>query len=132
MMDILTQLSSEHVDLRALLERIESAAEMGDATALKESLELGRAKLTIELDAHIAMEEDEAFGTIATALGEGLVAQFRADHIEIRTIRDEIYEYLWRGEPPYDASLRFCDLVLSHQQREDSMLFPSAREAASR
>lgn len=132
MMDILTQLSSEHDDLRALLTRIESAAEARDAAALAQSLELSRAALTTELDAHIATEEAEAFAAIADALGEGLVAPFRADHAEIRATRDEVYERLGRGEPPYEASMRLCALLLSHQMREDLMLFPSAREAVFR
>lgn len=128
-MDILTQLSSEHAELRALLSRIESAAEARDAAALTESLKVSRATLTVELDAHIAMEEIEAFDVISDTLGEGLVAPFRADHAEIRATRDEVYERLGRGETPYEASVRLCSLLLSHQEREDLMLFPSAREA---
>lgn len=129
MMDILTQLSAEHNELRATLDRIESAAEARDATALAESLELSRSALTTELDAHIATEEIETFAAIANALGDDLVAPFRADHAEIRAMRDEVYERLGRGEPPYEASMRLCALLLSHQLREDLMLFPSAREA---
>lgn len=129
MTDILTQLSAEHDALRVLLTGIESAAEARDAAALAESLESVRVALTAELDAHIATEEAEAFAAIAGALGEGLVAPFREDHTEIRAARNEVYERLERGEPPYEASQRLCALLLAHQLREDLMLFPSAREA---
>ena len=129
MMDILTQLSSEHDELRAVLTHIEAAAEARDAAALTENLQMARATLTVELDAHIATEEIEAFDVISDTLGEELVAPFRADHAQIRATRDEVYEHLECGETPYEASMRLCTLLLSHQEREDLMLFPSAREA---
>lgn len=128
-MDILTRLSAEHETLRTYLERIQSAAEARDAAALAASLEAARAELSDELDAHIAVEESEAFSAIAETLGEGLVAPFYDDHVEIRILRDEIYLRLAQGQSPYDLCLRLCELILSHQQREDLMLFPSAREA---
>lgn len=130
-MDILAQLSTEHEYLRALLAHIESAAEASDVAALTQSLEQARNALATELDAHIATEEAEAFAAIASALGDDLVAPFRADHAEIRATRDEVYERLGRGEAPFEASQRLCALLLSHQLREDLMLFPSAREAVS-
>lgn len=129
-MDTLTRLSQEHDELRAHLERIEAAADARAAATLAASLESARAALTLELDAHIALEEAEAFAPIAETLGAGLVAPFYDEHVEIRATRDEAYALLERGEAPYAQALRLCDLILSHQQREDMMLFPSAREAA--
>jgi hemerythrin-like domain-containing protein len=129
-MDILTQLSDEHEELRAALTGIEMAAEARDEAALAARLEAARAALTDALDAHIAMEEAEAFSIIAGALGEGLVAPFYEDHAEIKATRDDVYARLARGASPFEASMRLCALILSHQQREDQMLFPSAREAA--
>jgi hemerythrin-like domain-containing protein len=128
-MEVLTRLSAEHETLRALLEGIASAAEAQDSAALTSRLETARAALTDDLDAHIAVEEAEAFAAISQTLGEDLVLPFCEEHVEIRALRDEIYERLARGEAPYGSSLRLCDLILAHQQREDMMLFPSAREA---
>lgn len=130
-MDTLTQLMQEHAALRARLERIASAAEARDAAALAASLEASRAALTEELNAHIALEEAEAFAPIATALGEDLVAPFFAEHVEIRALRDDIYAQLAQGKMTYEPSLRLCELIEEHQQREDLMLFPSARDALS-
>lgn len=128
-MDIYTRLSDEHEGLRAHLERIESAAQTRSAAALSASLDAAHVALTDDLDAHIAIEEAEAFSAIAETLGEGLVTPFTDEHVEIRALRDQIYSLLARGEAPYEPSLRLCELILAHQQREDLMLFPSAREA---
>lgn len=128
-MDVLTRLSAEHDTLRTHLECIESAAEARDAAALFARLEAARVALMSELDAHIAVEEAEAFTTIAQTLGDDLVAPFYDDHVEIRALRDELYLRLAQGQPPYELSLRLCELILAHQQREDLMLFPSARTA---
>lgn len=127
-MDILTRLSHEHDDLRALLAPIEAAAEARDAAALAASLSAARPALTDDLDAHIAAEEAEVFSAITKTLGDGLVANFYDEHVEIRAIRDEIYAGIARGEAPFGPSLRLCELIQEHQQREDLMLFPSARE----
>lgn len=129
-MDVITRLSDEHDALRAHLEQIQAAAESGDADALCASLDAARAALTDELDTHIAVEEAEVFASTAESLGEGLLQPFYEEHVEIRQARDQIYAQLARGAAPFDASLRLCELVLAHQQREDLMLFPSAREAA--
>lgn len=129
-MDILTHLSAEHEDLRVTLAQIEIAAEARDEASLTARLEAARAALTGALDAHIAAEEAEAFPVIAGALGDDLLRPFYEDHAEITSVRDELYGQLARGVPPYEPSLRLCALILSHQEREDVMLFPSAREAA--
>lgn len=127
-MDTLDRLSREHEDLRALLAPVESAAEARDAAALAASLEAARGALTDELDSHIVLEEAEVFTPTAAHLGEELVAVFYEEHNEIRATRDDIFARLARGEAPYRPSLRLCELILAHQQREDLMLFPSARE----
>ncbi|HEX9035416.1 MAG TPA: hemerythrin domain-containing protein [Ktedonobacterales bacterium] len=129
-MDILSRLSQDHEELRALLAGIEAAAETQDSAALIARLDSSRAALTRDLDAHIDVEEAEAFDAIASALGDGLVAPFYEDHIEIKAARDVIYAELARGQTPYEAALRLCALIDSHQRREDLMLFPSARESA--
>ncbi|HLZ21783.1 MAG TPA: hemerythrin domain-containing protein [Ktedonobacterales bacterium] len=131
-MDLLTQLSHEHKDLRAILEDIEAAAESRDATTLAANLEAARAALTQDLDTHIAVEEADAFVPIAGGLGKDLLTPFYEEHVEIRNLRDDIYARLARGEQPYEPCLRLCELILAHQQREDLMLFPSARETVFR
>lgn len=128
-MNVLTQLSDEHDQLRAHLERIQAAAEAHDDQALRAALLAAGTSLADELDAHIALEEGEAFPAIAEALGEGLVVPFREEHREVRMLRDTVLAALTLGRAPHAAALRLCELILDHQQREDHMLFPSALEA---
>ena len=131
-MDMITRLGDEHDALRAHLERIQVAANSRDSAALAASLGAAHSALTTELDAHILVEESEVFAAVAEALGESLVQPFSEEHVEIRQLRDQMYTQLARGEAPFDASLSRCELILAHQQREDLMLFPSAREALVR
>ncbi|HEX9058249.1 MAG TPA: hemerythrin domain-containing protein [Ktedonobacterales bacterium] len=128
-MDVLTQLSGEHEALRVHLERIESAAVARDDRGLLAALEAARPALTEELDTHIDLEEAEVFAPVGESIGEGLVAPFREEHVEVRALRDDIFAAIGRGETPYAASLRLCDLISDHQRREDGMLFPSARSS---
>jgi hemerythrin-like domain-containing protein len=131
-MDMMAQLSREHEILRAHLERIESAAAARNADELRACLYAAHDALNDELDGHIATEEAEAFSAIAETMGDGLLTPFYDEHVEIRALRDDIYTQLARGEAPYSLCLRLCELILAHQQREDMMLFPSAREALAR
>lgn len=127
-MDVLTQLSGEHEQLRAHLERIQAAAEARDDERLRAALRAAHAALTDELDHHIAQEEAEVFAAVSEALGEDMLDPFREEHVEVRLLRDEALAAVARGEAPHAAALGLSDLLLNHQQREDLVLFPSARE----
>ncbi len=126
---VLARLSDEHDTLLPLIVEIQAAAEAQDKTALIEQLITGRAALTQELDAHIALEEEVAFSLIGQAIGEGMIAPFRAEHTEIRALRDEVLAQADAGGAPFNNCLQLCDLIQAHMQREDMMLFPSARDA---
>jgi hemerythrin-like domain-containing protein len=128
-MDVITQLSNEHAALRGHLEQIELAAESRSAADLSRHLEAAHAALTDELNDHIAVEEAEVFSAAAGTLGDDLVAAFYDEHAAIQALRDEIYRRIAQGQPPFEQSLQLCELILSHQQREDVMLFPSVRTA---
>jgi hemerythrin-like domain-containing protein len=124
--DVLARLSNEHETLLPLIEDIQTTAEAGDTAATVEKLKAGRAALTDELDAHIALEENEVFALIGQALGDDLVAPFRSEHAEIRALRDKVLMSADAGHVPVGLCLQFCDLIQDHMQREDAMLFPSA------
>lgn len=126
-MDILARLSSEHDALLPLIVEIQAAAEARDNTILLEKLKAVRAALTEELDAHIALEEDELFALIGQTMGEEFVVPFRSEHAEIRALRDELLTGADAGHGADALCLQFCDLIQSHMRREDAMLFPSAR-----
>ena len=128
-MDLLQQLSEEHVDLRIHLERIQAAAEMSTTAEITAALLAAQDALGRHLDDHIRQEEAHVFAGADEVLGEELVRLFREEHQEVRRLRDTVFTQLMRGEIHRDAVLRLCDLILDHQQREDLMLFPCARTA---
>lgn len=128
-MDLLTQLTDEHRDLLAHINALQTAASQRDPEALAISLASARPALAAALDEHIALEEARVFPAVATTIGEGLVDPFIAEHQEIRALRDEVFAQAEAGAISPSLCLRLCELILEHQQREDLMLFPSARTA---
>jgi hemerythrin-like domain-containing protein len=128
--DVLSRLSDEHETLLPLIAEIQAAAESQDTSALLDELTTGRAALTQELDEHIRLEEDVAFSIIQQSVGEEVVTPFRTEHTEIRLKRDEVLSQADAGIAPFNLCLQLCDLIQNHMQREDMMLFPSAREVS--
>jgi hemerythrin-like domain-containing protein len=127
--NVLARLSEEHDTLLPIIVEIQAAAEAQNETALFAELISGRAALTQELDAHITLEEDVAFALIGEAISEEILTPFRTEHTEIRALRDEVLSHVDAGVTPFNLCLQLCDLIQAHMQREDMMLFPSAREA---
>ncbi len=126
--DVLSRLSGEHDTLLPIIVEIQAAAEARDAVALFDELTASRAALSQELDAHIKLEEEVAFALIEQSVGEGIVTPFRTEHAQIRMLRDEVLSEVYAGVAPFDLCIQLCDLLQSHMQREDLMLFPSARD----
>ena len=127
--NVFARLSDEHDTLLPLIVEIQAAAEAQDETALLDELVVGRTALTEELDTHITLEEDVAFNIIGQVIGEEIVTPFRTEHTEIRALRDEVLSQADAGIAPFNLCLQLCDLIQTHMQREDMMLFPSARDA---
>jgi len=123
--NVFTRLSEEHETLLPLILDIQSTAEAANIPALIEKLTLGREELTTELDAHIELEEDVAFASVEEVLGQEIVLPFRAEHDEIRSLRNRVLAGVDAGRISIDLCLQLCDLIQAHMQREDAMLFPS-------
>ncbi len=128
---LIDQLSAEHADLLPCTDRLlDLAASAGPE--LREAIDSCAAKLSTPLDSHIAQEDDVLFPAYARASGgEGLVAQFRAEHREILALRDELLAARASGDAGKlgAISAQLAELLGDHMRREDVMLFPSAREA---
>jgi len=124
--DVFTRLAGEHETLLHQILDIQAVAETGDIPALVEKFSRGRIALTAELDAHMVLEDDVAFASVAEYLGPEMVLPFRAEHDEIRTLRDRVLAGADDGRVSIDLCLQLCDLLHGHMQREDVMLFPSA------
>jgi hemerythrin-like domain-containing protein len=127
--NVFSKLTEEHDVLLPIIVELQAAAEAQDSVALFDELIKGRVALTQELDAHITLEEDSAFSLIEQSVGEEIVTPFRTEHTEIRSLRDEVLSQSDAGVAPFNLCLQLCDLIQAHMQREDMMLFPSAREA---
>ena len=126
--DVIFRLSNEHETLLPLIAELQAAAEAKDTAALLDELTSSRTALTQELDAHITLEEDVAFSLIEQSVGDGIVTPFRTEHTEIRMLRDEVLSQANAGVASFDLCMQLCDLIQSHMQREDMMLFPSVRD----
>ncbi len=124
-MDIFTQLSNEHTTLSPFIGDIQAAAWAGNKEMLLARLAVARAALSSELDAHIALEEDDVFDLAEQAVGADIVATFRAEHAEIQELRDAMLAQAEQGKVSFNLCLQFCDLMQAHMLREDAMLFPS-------
>ena len=127
--DVFTRLCEEHELLLPLILDTQATAEAAHIPALIEELTNGRDALTTELDAHIELEEHVAFASAEEVLGLEIVLPFRAEHDEIRSLRDQMMAGVDAGRPSIDLCLQFCDLIQAHMQREDAMLFPPAPTA---
>ncbi len=124
-------LEKEHVEVRDALDRIDKAVDTNDPAALKDALEHGIPVLTEGLDGHSAAEDDSLYPAIADALGQGLVDAFVDEHDRIRSLRNQIYGAIDKGRADFGASAEFSELLRSHIDREEMMLFPSARDLLS-
>jgi iron-sulfur cluster repair protein YtfE (RIC family) len=127
---LIDQLSAEHADLLPSTDRLLDSAS-GPAAQVRQAVDDCAAKLQAPLEEHIAQEDSVLFPAYARASGgEGLVAQFQAEHREILMLRDELLAARDGGDDgrlgPVAAQL--AELLGDHMRREDMMLFPSARE----
>lgn len=127
---LIDQLSAEHAELLPWIDKILDLA-AGAGAELRDTIIDGGAKIRGPLDHHIAQEDDVLFPAYALASGgNGLVAQFEAEHREILALRDELLAACENGGAAKlgSVSARFAELLGEHMRREDMMLFPSARE----
>ncbi len=120
-------LEGEHVEVRDALAKIDSAVTVKNASALSDALTSASEVLGTALDSHSLAEDNDLFPAIAEMMGEGLVSVFVEEHTRIRSLRDQIYQAMDRGDADFERSGEFSELLGDHIDREDAMLFPSAR-----
>ncbi len=120
-------LEGEHVEVRDALAKIDSAVTVKNASALSDALTSASEVLGTALDSHSLAEDNDLFPAIAEMMGEGLVSVFVEEHTRIRSLRDQIYQAMDRGDADFERSGEFSELLGDHIDRGDAMLFPSAR-----
>ncbi len=132
--ELIDQLSAEHAELLPHVDELAGLAEARDQ-GLSQAIEGLAALLGEALDAHIAQEDDVLFPAYAEETGnEGLVQQFVEEHREIQSLRDELRALAADGGAALrlaSITLSLADLLHSHMEREENVLFPSARHALS-
>ena len=128
LLDLISALEKEHIEVRDALDTIDKAIDTDNPAALKDALENGVPVLTEGLDGHSTAEDDSLYPAIADLLGQGLVDAFVDEHDRIRSLRNQIYGAINRVKADFGASGEFSELLRSHIDREEMMLFPSARD----
>lgn len=130
--DLIDELGAEHEELLPCAVRLLELAG-GNGSELSTTVERCTSKLGETLDRHIAQEDEVLFPAYAKESGnEGLVSQFSDEHREIQRLRDEVLDIHRAGGDPQqlgNLTAQLADLLISHIQREDGMLFPPAHEA---
>ena len=124
---LIDRLEGEHVGVLDAVALIRSAVEERDDVALKGALAAGADELGTPLTVHSQTEDDDLFPQLAEMIGEGLVSVFVEEHVRIRALRDQVYERMGQGEADFEGCAELCDLLESHMERENQVLFPAAR-----
>ena len=124
---LIDRLESEHVDVLQALDALCEAVEGHDGVALQGALAAGVEVLGSALTVHSVTEDEDLFPQIAPMIGEGMVRVFVEEHVRIRALRDQAYERMGQGVADFDACAELCELLRSHMEREDQVLFPAAR-----
>ena len=127
MIVLIDRLESEHVDVLHALQMVSAAVEAHDGAALREALEANGEEFGTSLNLHIEAEDDHLFPQIAEMIGEAMVSVFVDEHVQIKALRDQVYERMAQGGTDFDGCAELCDLLSAHTQREDQVLFPAAR-----
>ncbi len=126
---ILDTLATEHADMLPCTAHL-SALATEKSPELHAALDRCWPVLTGALDAHIEAEDTVLFPALANEVGDGITGLFRDEHREIEALRASLRAARLDGddlERVSSIALRLAELLGSHMNREDAMLFPSAR-----
>ena len=127
MIALIDRLESEHVEVIEAVEALRPAIKGRDGEALFSALSAAVDVLGTALNVHSVTEDEDLFPRIAPMIGEGMVNVFVEEHVQIRALRDQVYESKASGVADFDGCAELCDLLADHMEREDRVLFPAAR-----
>lgn len=126
LLSLIDQLELEHRQMRDALAHLGEMPAGADLAAVATALRDLAPVLVAGLDEHSAAEDDVLFPALGAAVGSAAEV-FRAEHVDIRAWRDQLF-----GSSSVDDRLRagteLRELLEDHMDREEAMLFPSARE----
>ena len=124
---LMDQFEREHVEVREALARIDAGVDARDSVAVITALASSSGVLRSGLDDHSSAEDKVLFPGIISDLGEGMVGLFVEEHVRILALRNQIYSNMEVGVADFQGCGDFSELLTSHIDREDAMLFPAAR-----
>ncbi|MFZ6713151.1 hemerythrin domain-containing protein [Undibacterium sp. TC9W] len=124
MSQAMKKLVVQHTECDEQLNRCEAALHKGDMAAAGRNFCL----FSEQLDSHFTLEEDRLFPALekATGMSHGPTVVMRAEHIEIRNLRDEASAAIAAGQA--DQALAVLDtlnvLIQQHNIKEENILYP--------
>ncbi|MFZ6766772.1 hemerythrin domain-containing protein [Undibacterium sp. Di26W] len=114
----------QHTECDEQLNRCEAALHKGDVAVAARNFRL----FSQQLESHFALEEDKLFPALEKATGmlQGPTVVMRAEHAEIRNLRDEANAAMAAGQA--DQALAVLDtlnvLIQQHNIKEENILYP--------
>jgi iron-sulfur cluster repair protein YtfE (RIC family) len=124
MSQAMKKLVLQHLECDEQLNRCEAALHKGDMAAAARNFAL----FSQQLDAHFAVEEERLFPALEKATGmlHGPTVVMRAEHAEIRNLRDEARAAI--SEDAAGQALAILDtlnvLIQQHNIKEENILYP--------
>ena len=124
---LIDRLESEHVEVLDAVASLRPAIAGRDGAALQSALAASEQIFGKALNVHSETEDVDLFPQLAPLIGDEMVSMFVQEHVRIRALRDQVYRRMRQGEADFDGCAELCDLLGDHMDREDQVLFPSAR-----
>ncbi|MFZ6746180.1 hemerythrin domain-containing protein [Undibacterium sp. JH2W] len=124
MSQAMKKLVVQHTECDEQLNRCEAALRKGNMAAAERNFRL----FSAQLDSHFTLEEDKLFPALEKATGmlHGPTVVMRAEHVEIRSLRDEANAAIEAGQA--DQALAVLDtlnvLIQQHNIKEENILYP--------
>ncbi len=131
LIDLIGKFEEEHVEVREALAKIDAGVVAKDDAAVRDALAASKAVLVSGLSEHSSAEDDVLFPGVTSLLGQGMIDVFVEEHVRILALRNQIYANMEKGVADFEGCSEFSELLGSHIDREDAMLFPAARGVLS-
>jgi hypothetical protein len=123
---LIDRLDSEHVEVGHALDTLGSA--MDRTMTWLCGLRSGRDRRPRSRPGRAHQSQDEVlFPGIAEMIGEPMVNLFMVEQVRIIALPDQAYERMGQAVADFDGCAELRELLGNHTEREDQVLFPTAR-----
>lgn len=124
MSQAMKKMVAQHMECDEQLNKVETALQRNELAAAERNFCL----FSEQLNQHFMLEEERLFPAFekATGMRDGPTTVMRAEHIDIRALRDELATALQAGE--VTVALAVIDtlnvLIQQHNVKEENILYP--------